>query len=162
MLRPWPGWSASTTSPWPWATWTRHVEFYGRIFDLELRGRVHGMAFLDMGDQFLALAEGDDPAADRRRHFGLVVDDRGRVRKALQDAGVEIEPGRGLHFRDPWGNLIEVVAVLGGAVHEGAGRARRAWVSRGSCKSESAQQELAEKGLGALPGHLPRENAPPS
>ena len=123
------------------------VEFYGRIFDLELRGRVHGMAFLDMGDQFLALAEGDDPVADRRRHFGLVVDDRGRVRRALQDAGVEIEAGRGLHFRDPWDNLVEVVqysevqftkapAVLGGM---GLSALR---------KSQAALDELREKGIG--------------
>ena len=123
------------------------VEFYGRIFELDLRGRLPGMAFLDMGDQFLALAEGDDPVADRRRHFGLVVDDRGRVRQALQDAGVEIEPSRGLRFRDPWGNLVEVVQysevqftkapqVLGGMGLEGLG------------KSESAQRELREKGLG--------------
>jgi lactoylglutathione lyase len=123
------------------------VEFYGRIFELELRGRVPGMAFLDMGDQFLALAEGDDPVADRHRHFGLVVDDRGRVRKALQDAGIDIEPSRGLRFRDPWGNLVEVVQysevqftkappVLAGMELEHLG------------KSESARQELREKGLG--------------
>jgi lactoylglutathione lyase len=123
------------------------VEFYGRIFELELRGRVRGMAFLDMGDQFLALAEGDDPVADRHRHFGLVVDDRARVRQALLDAGVEVEPSRGLRFRDPWGNLVEVVQysevqftkapqVLGGMGLEGLG------------KSESAQNELREKGLG--------------
>lgn len=122
------------------------VEFYGRIFELELRGRVHGMAFLDMGDQFLALAEGDDPVADRQRHFGLVVDDRGRVRNALQEAGVEIEPSRGLRFRDPWGNLVEVVQyseiqftkappVLRGMGLEQLG------------KSESAQRELRDKGL---------------
>jgi lactoylglutathione lyase len=122
------------------------VEFYGRIFELELRGRVHGMAFLDMGDQFLALAEGDDPVADGRRHFGLVVDDSGRVRKALQEAGVEVEPSRGLRFRDPWGNLVEVVQyseiqftkaprVLSGMGLEGLG------------KSEKARAELSEKGL---------------
>jgi lactoylglutathione lyase len=123
------------------------VEFYGRIFELELRGRVRGMAFLDMGDQFLALAEGDDPVADRHRHFGLVVDDRGRVRQALGEAGVEVEPSRGLRFRDPWGNLVEVVQyseiqftkappVLSGMGLEQLG------------KSESAKQELREKGLG--------------
>jgi lactoylglutathione lyase len=123
------------------------VDFYGRIFELELRGRVPGMAFLDMGDQFLALAKGDDPVPDRQRHFGLVVDDRGRVRRALQEAGVEIEPSRGLRFRDPWGNLVEVVQysevqftkapqVLSGMGLEGLG------------KSESAQRELREKGLG--------------
>lgn len=122
------------------------VEFYGRIFELELRGRVHGMAFLDMGDQFLALAEGDDAVADGARHFGLVVDDRARVRRALQEAGVEIEGGRGLHFRDPWGNLVEVVQysevqftktreVLTGMGLEGLG------------KSEKAQAELRDKGL---------------
>jgi lactoylglutathione lyase len=122
------------------------VDFYGRIFDLELRGRGRGMAFLDMGDQFLALAEGDDPVADRQRHFGLVVDDRAGVRRALQEAGVEIEPSRGLRFRDPWGNLVEVVQyseiqftkappVLSGMGLEGLG------------KSETAQQELREKGL---------------
>ena len=123
------------------------VAFYGRIFELELRGRVPGMAFLDMGDQFLALAQGDDPVADRRRHFGLVVDDKAQVRHALHEAGVEVEPGRGLHFRDPWDNLIEVVQyseiqftkappVIAGMGLEGLG------------KSESAQKELRDKGLG--------------
>jgi lactoylglutathione lyase len=123
------------------------VDFYGQIFELELRGRVPGMAFLDMGDQFLALSHSDPGPPDEDRHFGLVVDDRGRVRQALQEAGVEIESGRGLHFTDPWGNRIEVVqyseiqftkapAVLTGMGLEGLG------------KSESAQQELRDKGLG--------------
>jgi lactoylglutathione lyase len=123
------------------------VGFYGRIFEVELRGRVHGMAFLDMGDQFLALSQSDAPSAGRQAHLGLVVEDRARVRKALQDASVELEPARGLHFRDPWGNLIEVVqysevqftkapGVLGGMGLKGLG------------KSEKAQAELREKGLG--------------
>jgi catechol 2,3-dioxygenase-like lactoylglutathione lyase family enzyme len=123
------------------------VDFYGRIFDLELRGRAPGMAFLDMGDQFLALSHSDSGAPDQDRHFGLVVDDRPRVRQALHEAGVEVEPGRGLHFSDPWGNRVEVVQysdvqftkappVLDGMGLEGLG------------KSESAQQELHEKGLG--------------
>jgi lactoylglutathione lyase len=122
------------------------LEFYGRIFELELRGRGHGMAFLDMGDQFLALAEGDDPVADRHRHFGLVVDDRERVRAALEKAGVEIQPSRGLRFRDPWGNLVEVVEysdvqfTKSPPVLEGMGLAELA-------KSESAQRELRDKGL---------------
>ena len=122
------------------------VEFYGRIFELELRGRVPRMAFLDMGDQFLALAEGDDPVADRFRHFGLVVEDREVVRRALKEAGVDEEPSHGLHFRDPWGNLIEVVQyseiqftktpeVLAGMDLAGLG------------KSEKAMEELREKGL---------------
>jgi lactoylglutathione lyase len=122
------------------------VDFYGRIFDLELRGRVRGMAFLDMGDQFLALAEGDDPVPDRQRHFGLVVDDVPAVRRALKEAGIEEQPSRGLRFRDPWGNLVEVVQysevqftkpqrVLEGMKLSGLG------------KSESAKRELREKGL---------------
>jgi lactoylglutathione lyase len=122
------------------------LEFYGRIFDLELRGRVPGMAFLDMGDQFLALSQTDEPVAGKGRHFGLVVEDRAQVRKACQEAGVELEPGRGLHFRDPWGNLVEVVQyseiqftkaprVLEGMDLDGLG------------KSESARQELRDKGL---------------
>ena len=122
------------------------VDFYGRIFDLELRGRVPGMAFLDMGDQFLALSHSDPGTPDEDRHFGLVVDDRARVRQALHDAGVDIEPGRGLHFSDPWGNRVEVVQdseiqftkapeVLAGMGLEGLR------------KSQSAQQELRDKGL---------------
>jgi lactoylglutathione lyase len=85
------------------------LEFYGSIFDFELRGRIRGMAFLDAGDQFIALAEGRRQPADDDRHFGLVVDDKDAVRAALEAAGVEILRGRGLDFRDPWGNRVQVV-----------------------------------------------------
>ena len=85
------------------------LEFYGRIFDIELRGRAGRMAFIDMGDQFIALAEGRTQPPDRARHFGLVVDDKEATRQALIDAGVELQPGRGLDFLDPWGNLVQVV-----------------------------------------------------
>ena len=85
------------------------LEFYGRFFELELRGRVGGMAFIDMGDQFLALSEGRSQGPDQARHFGLVVDDKEAVRRALREAGVEILPGRGLDFLDPDGNLVQVV-----------------------------------------------------
>jgi lactoylglutathione lyase len=85
------------------------LAFYGAVFDLRLRGRTPGMAFVDMGDQFIALAEGRSQPPDDARHFGLVVDDREAVRAALREAGVEIEPGRGVDFRDPWGNLVQVV-----------------------------------------------------
>ena len=84
------------------------LEFYGRVFDFELRGRIPGMAFLDMGDQFLALSEGRSAPADADRHFGLVVDDKDAARERLHEAGVEVF-GRGLDFRDPWGNLVQVV-----------------------------------------------------
>ncbi|MFI5122389.1 MAG: VOC family protein, partial [Vicinamibacteria bacterium] len=85
------------------------LEFYGAVFEFELRGRVPGMAFLDIGDQFIALSEGRSQAADDDRHFGLVVDDKEAARAALEAAGAEILPGRGLDFRDPWGNRVQVV-----------------------------------------------------
>ena len=85
------------------------LEFYGRIFDFELRGRGGRMAFVDMGDQFVALAQGRTQPPDAHRHFGLVVDDKEAARRALQEVGVEV-PGSGhLDFRDPWGNHVEVV-----------------------------------------------------
>ena len=85
------------------------LAFYGRIFELTLRGRSRGAAFIDMGDQFLALMEGRSAGPDRIRHFGLVVDDKEATRRALEAAGAEILPGRGLDFLDPWGNYVQVV-----------------------------------------------------
>jgi lactoylglutathione lyase len=85
------------------------LSFYGRIFELELRGRMSGMAFVDMGDQFIALSEGRSQRPDKARHFGLVVDDKEATRAALEDAGVEVLRGRGVNFRDPWGNNVQVV-----------------------------------------------------
>ena len=85
------------------------LAFYGRLFEITLRGRSFGMAFVDMGDQFIALSRGRTQPADEHRHFGLVVDDKAAARQALEAAGVEILPGRGLDFRDPWGNLVQIV-----------------------------------------------------
>jgi catechol 2,3-dioxygenase-like lactoylglutathione lyase family enzyme len=85
------------------------LAFYGRFFDIRLRGVAPGMAFIDMGDQFLALSEDREQGPDDGRHFGLVVDDKEAVRAALEEAGVDIEPGRRLDFRDPWGNRVEIV-----------------------------------------------------
>ena len=87
----------------------RALEFYGRLFDLELRGRSPGAAFVDIGDQFVALMRGRSQPPDRARHLGLVVDDKEATRRALEAAGVEILPGRGLDFLDPWGNHVQVV-----------------------------------------------------
>ena len=84
------------------------LEFYGRLFEVVLRGRVPGMAFIDMGDQFIALSEGRTQPADTDRHFGLVVDDREGVLAAAREAGVEVFGGNS--FLDPWGNQIQVVA----------------------------------------------------
>ena len=87
------------------------LDLYGRLFTFELRGRAPGAAFIDMGDQFLALMQGRKQAPDDERHFGLVVDDVAAVRAAVEREGLEIiDPGaRGLDFRDPWGNLIQIV-----------------------------------------------------
>jgi len=85
------------------------LAFYGQFFELSLRSRSPGAAFIDIGDQFLALMEGLTGPPDRARHFGLVVDDKQATREALEAAGVEIRPGRRLDFQDPWGNTVEVV-----------------------------------------------------
>jgi catechol 2,3-dioxygenase-like lactoylglutathione lyase family enzyme len=85
------------------------LAFYGSLFELTLRGRVPGMAFVDMGDQFIALSEGRSQAPDEGRHFGLVVDDLEAVRAALGSTEARILPSRGLDFLDPWGNHVQVV-----------------------------------------------------
>ena len=122
------------------------LAFYGRIFEFELRGRVPGMAFLDMGDQFLALSEGRDQPPDAERHFGLVVDDKQAARRALEEAGAEIVPSRGLNFRDPWGNRIEVVEY-GDVQFTKAQPVAAAMEIDALAKSEEAQREMREKGL---------------
>jgi predicted enzyme related to lactoylglutathione lyase len=131
------------------------LEFYGRIFELRLRGRVRGMAFVDLGDQFLALAEGRDGPPDRGRHFGLVVDDREAVRRALEEAGAEIVPTRGLRFLDPWGNSVEVVEYGDVQFTKEAG-VLAGMDLEGLEKSEDALRELEEKGLRPAPGSPPR------
>ena len=85
------------------------LAFYGRIFAVGEVERISGMAFVSLGDQFLALIEGRDQPADEERHFGLVVDDKAAARAALESAGVDILPGRFLDFRDPWGNRVQIV-----------------------------------------------------
>jgi lactoylglutathione lyase len=122
------------------------LDFYGRIFELELRGRVAGMAFIEMGDQFIALAEGRSQASDDNRHFGLVVDDKEATRAALVAAGVEVLPGRGLDFRDPWGNRVQVVEY-GDIQFTKTPEVLRGMGLEGLEKSPSALRELREKGL---------------
>ena len=122
------------------------LSFYGRIFSFELRGRVPGMAFLDMGDQFVALGEGRSQEPDSHRHVGFVVDDLAAARRALEEAGAEILPGRGLDFRDPWGNHVQVVEygniqfTKAPEVLEGMGLGHLE-------KTQRAREELRRKGL---------------
>ena len=125
------------------------LDFYGRLFAFELRGRVPGMAFLDMGDQFLALAEGRTQPRDDGRHFGLVVDDLKVARSALAEAGVKaIEGGRGggFDFYDPWGNRIQVVEY-GEIQFERTPGVKRKLGIDALGKSESARREIDERGL---------------
>jgi catechol 2,3-dioxygenase-like lactoylglutathione lyase family enzyme len=122
------------------------LAWYGRLFELELRGRIGDrMAFIDMGDQFIALARDRSPHADRERHFGLVVDDKAAVRRALEDAGVELTRPPNLSFRDPWGNHVQVVDY--GEIQF----AKTDRVLRGMDleleKTEAALAELRAKGL---------------
>ncbi len=85
------------------------LAFYSKIIDFELRGKSEEMAFIDLGDQFLALQTGRNQPRDDDRHFGLVVSDQEAVRSSLQAHGIEILPGPFLDFYDPWGNRVEIV-----------------------------------------------------
>ena len=86
------------------------LAWYGQFFELELRGRAGAaMAFVDLGDQFIALARGRTQPPDAERHFGLVVDDKNEVRAALEGAGVAVTRAPNCSFRDPWGNQVQIV-----------------------------------------------------
>jgi lactoylglutathione lyase len=122
------------------------LEFYGRFFDIELRGRAGSMAFIDMGDQFIALAQGREGGPDRARHFGLVVDDKERVRRALQEAGVPVQAAGGVDFRDPWGNNVQVVDYREIQFTK-ADQVLRGMGLDGLEKKEQALDELRRKGL---------------
>jgi lactoylglutathione lyase len=122
------------------------LAFWESIFGpLELRGRSRHMAFIDLGDQFIALAAGRSDAPDRERHFGLVVDDKEATRARLRDLGVEVS-GRGLNFRDPWGNFIQIVEY-GDVQFTKAPDIAHAMGIDDLEKSESARAELRERGL---------------
>jgi catechol-2,3-dioxygenase len=123
------------------------LAWYGRFVDFELRGRGGRMAFIDLGDQFIALAQGRRQGPDDGRHFGLVVDDKEAVREALRDAGVAVRPSGNVRFHDPWGNSVEVVD------YRDVQFTKAPQVLRGLGlddleKSDAARAELEAKGLG--------------
>jgi len=123
------------------------LAFWEAIFgELELRGRSGRMAFIDMGDQFIALSQGRTQEPDRARHFGLVVNDKEAVRARLKELGVPVSSGRGLDFHDPWGNQIQVVDYRDIQFTK-ADEILRGMGLDGLEKSESALAELREKGL---------------
>jgi len=122
------------------------LAFYRKIFSFELRGRGPSQAFIDMGDQFLALTETESPHLDNHRHFGLVVDDRSQVRELARAAGATLLEGNFLDFLDPWGNRIEVVE------YRDVQFSKSAEVLRGMKlthldKSDDARKQLVDKGL---------------
>jgi len=122
------------------------LAFYGRLFDFELHGKSATSAFIDLGDQFLALQKGRTQSADDGRHFGLVVDDKDAVRKALSDAGIEPLPGPFLDFLDPWGNRIEIVSYENVQFTKAPNVLRGMGLTQLS-KNERAIKELTDKGM---------------
>ena len=123
------------------------LAWYGRFFELELRGRAGAqMAFIDIGDQFIAISAGRSQPADQARHFGLVVDDKEAVRAALRREGIDVAASGSLYFRDPWGNSVQVVDyreiqfTKAPAVLKGMGL-------DGLDKTDGALAELRGKGL---------------
>ena len=122
------------------------LAFYGRFFEFTLRGRTPRMAFIDLGDQFIALAEGRGAPADRERHFGLVVDDKESARAALREADVAVQASGHLDFTDPWGNNVQVVDYRDVQFAKTPDVLRGMGLT-GLAKSERALDELREKGL---------------
>ena len=122
------------------------LAFYGRLFEFELRSRSETSAFIDLGDQFLALQAGRTQAADETRHFGLVVDDKDAVRNALGAAGVEPLPGRFLDFLDPWGNRVEIIGYDNIQFTKAPNVLRGMGLAHLS-KNEKAIKELTDKGM---------------
>lgn len=123
------------------------LAWYGQFFEFSLRGR-HGsrMAFIDMGDQFIALSAGRTQPADGARHFGLIVDDREAVRASLLREGVSVGRSGSLDFTDPWGNHIQVVDYRDIQFTKAPSVGRAMGVD-GLGKTDHALGELREKGL---------------
>jgi lactoylglutathione lyase len=122
------------------------LEFYGRFLDFKLRSRSATMAFIDLGDQFIALSKADERPRDGKRHFGLVVDDKEAVKRALDHMGVEIVSGRFLDFYDPWGNRVEIVGYQGIQFTK-ADNVLRGMDLVDLGKTDDAIRQLADKGM---------------
>ena len=122
------------------------LAFYGALFDFTLRGKGENMAFIDLGDQFLALSKGRRQAPDDDRHFGLVVDDKDAVQQRLDELGIDILEGPFLDFLDPWGNRIEIVGYRNIQFTK-APNVLHGMGLDGLEKSEKAIEELTAKGM---------------
>ena len=125
------------------------LSWYGRFFEFELRGRAGArMAFIDMGDQFIALSAGRTQPPDQGRHFGLVVDDKEAVRARLREEGIPAPAAGSLDFTDPWGNHVQVVDYRDIQFTK-APEILRGMRLDGLSKSEQALEELSEKRMAA-------------
>src|SRR6201994_4498314 len=122
------------------------LAFYARIFEFQLRAKGEDMAFIDLGDQFIALQKGRKQPSDDGRHFGLVVDDKDAVRRALVEVGVEVLPGPFLDFRDPWGNRFEIVGYENIQFSKAPNVLRGMGLTQLS-KNAQAIKELTDKGM---------------
>jgi catechol 2,3-dioxygenase-like lactoylglutathione lyase family enzyme len=124
------------------------LAWWERYFSFELRGRRSGMAWIDLGDQFVALtevAESQGPG-DRARHVGLVVNDKEALRTTLREAGEEVSASGSLRLRDPSGNILEIVDYRDIQFTK-AGDVLRGMGLTDLEKSERAREELRAKGL---------------
>lgn len=123
------------------------LAFYGRLFEITLRGKSETSAFVDLGDQFIAFQKGRVQGPDDGRHFGLVVTDKEAVRAALAEAHIAPLPGPFLDFLDPWGNRIEIVEYQNVQFTK-APNVLRGIGLRNLSKNDSALKELSAKGMG--------------
>ncbi len=121
------------------------LDFYGKIFDFTLRAKRPGNAFIELGDQFINMMEVKTPHEDRRRHFGLVVDDRSQVRELVEKAGGKLLPGQFLDFLDPWGNRVEIIEYSNIQFTKSPNVLRA--MGFDLAKNENALRELADKGM---------------
>jgi len=124
------------------------LELYARLADFELRGRHAGMAFVDMGDQFLAISAGRRQGPDDGRHLGLVVDDLEAVKRAAREAGLDVSDSAfgGVDVRDPWGNFLQFVDYREIQFERAPGVKRKLGIE-GLEKSEKARAQITERGL---------------
>ena len=121
------------------------LAFYGQIFEFTLRGKSGSQAFIDIGDQFIALMAAGTPHKDAGRHVGVVVDDRSAIRDLVAAAGGTLVDGPFLDFLDPWGNRVEVVEYANIQFTKAPNVLRG--MSLRLEKNAKARQELADKGM---------------
>jgi lactoylglutathione lyase len=122
------------------------LAFYERFFEVRLRARRQRMAFIDLGDQFIALSVADQVTPDRGRHVGLVVDDKEALRSALATAGYDVAPSGSLRVRDPSGNQLEIVDYRDVQFSK-TDAVLRAMDLTGLEKSDDARAELRDKNM---------------